>query len=673
MKRITYLSLCLLLISQMTFGQNVQLEQQVPRLIESHVTKGTQFKSINFFSISREMPYREDVNKEVGDAHLMYLNAKSMEEMQNAAPEGISMSLPSMFRENLNLILIKTDIYTEDFVVNSDIGPQDVKRGVHYRGIIEGNEHSIASISVFENELIGMVSIKDQGTIVIGKLQNDNPENVHIIYNDNNLKNAPTYGCHTPDDFGSFSEENIVPHNFATRASRCVSIYFEVDNDIYKAKGSSVTATENFVSGFFNQVSTLYNNEGINISLREVYIWTRKQQYRGTSASSALSKFQSNRASYFNEDLAGLVNFSVSGGIAAGFSGLCNSNRASSMCVSGIDNSYATVPTYSWTVDVVAHEFGHLHGSRHTHACVWNGNNTAIDGCYNVEGGCPTPGLPSGGGTIMSYCHLQSVGKNLSNGFHPQVSALMNSRVDAATCLPNCGPNSCNNGIQDGGEAGIDCGGTCGPCPKCDDNIKNGNEEGVDCGGDCPVPCPTSCDTPSGLFANGIKGDKVKLNWASVSGVNEYIAEIRAVGGSWQSFTSATNNVSLQGASRNVTYEWRVTSSCSGILSEPSVICSFVGGDRRSGDCGSALPENSIEVYIYPNPVNEKIIIEFYSPTKSDTEIHLRDMLGRTVKSVTLGKNFQTTEIVMSDIIPGIYILQLERDDIIHSKKIIKK
>lgn len=101
-----------------------------------------------------------------------------------------------------------------------------------------------------------------------------------------------------------------------------------------------------------------------------------------------------------------------------------------------IHNNYQSVPNYSWSVQVIAHEFGHLFGSRHTHACVWNGNNTAIDGCdpNGTEGGCPVPGIPSGGGTIMSYCHLQAVGINFILGFRPQPGNVIRNSVAGILC-----------------------------------------------------------------------------------------------------------------------------------------------------------------------------------------------------------------------------------------------
>src|SRR5678815_583155 len=82
-------------------------------------------------------------------------------------------------------------------------------------------------------------------------------------------------------------------------------------------------------------------------------------------------------------------------------------------------------------------------GSRHTHACVWNGNNTAIDGCgpsagYPYEGNCNNAPIPGNGGTIMSYCHLVPAGINFSNGFGPQPTNVILNNYNSATCLSAC-------------------------------------------------------------------------------------------------------------------------------------------------------------------------------------------------------------------------------------------
>ena len=111
---------------------------------------------------------------------------------------------------------------------------------------------------------------------------------------------------------------------------------------------------------------------------------------------------------------------------------------------SGIGSSYNDVPEYSWTIMVISHEIGHNIGSPHTHACVWNGDDTMIDGCgpeagYPQNPSCPVGPLPPSGGTVMSYCHLiGSTGIDLGEGFHPQVADLFEDEVDNASCLGPC-------------------------------------------------------------------------------------------------------------------------------------------------------------------------------------------------------------------------------------------
>lgn len=228
----------------------------------------------------------------------------------------------------------------------------------------------------------------------------------------------------------------------------CVRLYFETEYDIYQTRGS-VLSVENFVSAIFNQVATLYQNENIEVRISEIFIWVSPDPYTSADLNDLLEEFQNYRTS-FTGDLGQLLTFrpEVNGGIAASFDGLCNPSIADRLSAAMIYNTYNTVPTYSFTVQIITHEFGHLFGSRHTHACVWNGDNTAIDGCgscmenpdptiHNCNN-CPRPPIPTNGGTIMSYCHTQSVGINFNLGFGPQPGNVIRNSVASADCLCEC-------------------------------------------------------------------------------------------------------------------------------------------------------------------------------------------------------------------------------------------
>ena len=235
---------------------------------------------------------------------------------------------------------------------------------------------------------------------------------------------------------------SVPPHNAPAPAAinpHCASLWLEAEYDIFQKKGSLQAATD-YMLGVFNNVSTLYANDNINLQLAQLYIWTTEDPYNGSDPSSNLLSFQANRANSFTGTIAQLMTFrALGGGVAAGFSGICNTDRRSSMSVSSVYDDYSEVPTYSWAVEVSTHEAGHLLGSRHTHACVWNSNATAIDGCAGyVEGTCALPGLPPIGGTIMSYCHLASVGINFTQGFGPQPAQVIRSQVEAGSCLSGC-------------------------------------------------------------------------------------------------------------------------------------------------------------------------------------------------------------------------------------------
>ena len=432
------------------------------------------------------------------------------------APQSFRMKLPNLKnKESLELDLVQVDIFSSDFEVTrgSDGQAVDVNRGLHYRGVVKGDSRSVVAISIFKDEVMGIIS-NDDGNLVLGKLKGTNWSDEHVLYNDKDVLQDHHFECATEDDGIGYKPKDL-EYNNQKSPGDCIKLYIEADYDIFQDKGS-VSATSNYITGLMNEVITLYANESIVAVVSQLVVWDVVSPYSSTSSSGMLSDFQANLGT-FNGDLAQLFSYQASGGIAAGFSGICNPNPDNSMCFSSINSSYAVVPTYSWSVMVATHEFGHLWGSRHTHACVWNGNNTAIDGCYTTEGSCSSPPIPQNGGTIMSYCHLQSVGINFNNGFGPQPGNVIRNSVDNASCTTACGPPSCNDGIQNQDETGVDCGGTiCSPCPTCSDGIQNGEELGVDCGGPDCAPCPcTGQDVTLTIVLDNYPGE---TTWTITSG-----------------------------------------------------------------------------------------------------------------------------------------------------------
>ena len=359
----------------------------------------------------------------------------------------ITLTVPVKNKElQLELIEVPSSFYNYQLVTNNGEkyhANNDIK---HYRGIVKDDPHSIVAITFYGKEIMGLVAT-DEGNF---NLSFDKKLNKHLFYNDKNMKQKLDFECGTSAIHSKAYYPEILFRDSKLESSsnlKCVYFYFETEYDIYQTLGS-LESVESFITGIYNQVATLYQNENIETRISEINVWTSSDPYTSATTADLLSQFQSNRTD-INGDLGQLLTFrSIGGGRAAGFDGICNTNVAERLSVAMLYNSYLIVPNYSWSVQVVTHELGHLFGSRHTHACVWNGNNTAIDGCGACQespdpedatcDNCPRPSIPSGGGTIMSYCHLESVGINFNLGFGTQPGNVIRNNVENSNCLCEC-------------------------------------------------------------------------------------------------------------------------------------------------------------------------------------------------------------------------------------------
>ena len=373
----------------------------------------------------------------------LFLKGNGEKSIKENLSELIKMELPVGDNEFIEILLYEQDIFTQDaqFSQSNSVGEDfSLPALKFYRGIVVGEDHSLASITIGDNEVNGLISFGPD-TYVLGKVENSK-ENAHIWYKDSDILLDETFSCDAIES-GNHVEDTKPIAFGSSKTLRCVRVRVEIDTDLVNDFGSA-TAAANYTSALFNQVVTLFANDDIDIAISEIFAWTGSSPYSG-GLSNKLNQMSNNSP---GSDLTTLLTGSDIGGIAY-LSGLCSSTFGVS--VSGVFGFFNNIPTYSWDVNVTAHELGHNLSSPHTHACAWNGNNTPIDGCGAQAGfseGCTGP-IPSGGGTIMSYCHLLSTGVNFNLGFGPQPTTRMTNYVNSRSCLGNdcvpVEPEPCEN------------------------------------------------------------------------------------------------------------------------------------------------------------------------------------------------------------------------------------
>ncbi len=414
-------------------------------LVSQNHFQNHSFQQKNLFTIS-ESKFKF-VSAVLKKHDRIQINKTTLKEIATGKSSLISFSIP-FNNELLTLELVKVNLFSNDFKLVSKSSNETAlgyKPGIYYRGIINGDENSIASFSFFDNEMIGIISSETLGNITIAPFKSAEEKTTdYIVFADRDFISTHSVACATVDN-PAYAVELIknINSGASLRTVNCVRVYYEVDFDIYKLCGSDVASTANWITAVHNNVATIYSNDEINTALSEVYVWDVDDPYKSTTASEELFSFKEIRPQ-LNGDIGQLISIEPGnlGGVASDINGLCND--AENYAYSDVDFDYEDVPAYSWTVGVITHEFGHLLGSFHTHNCTWPGG--PIDDCgplagYPNEGDCGLGPDPVDGGTVMSYCHLTDFGINFSKGFGELPASAIRGAIDNSFCLSqDCAP-----------------------------------------------------------------------------------------------------------------------------------------------------------------------------------------------------------------------------------------
>ncbi|AWA30602.1 hypothetical protein HYN48_11160 [Flavobacterium magnum] len=428
-------TLLLLLTGFSVFSQTGKVAERILELDKQRVS----FTHYQPFTVNPN-PVSNEYEKTVDNAVIATLDQSVANKIFTENKDYITLDVPYN-NKIITLSLYKAEVLAEGFELRTSGAPevkQPVETGHFYRGIIKGDSHSLVSFNFFNGQMNGIISGREFRNLVVNRLNIKGNALDYIIYSDAKLKIDNSFTCAVDEKSAANSGE---PQQRSALSNRCVSVYFEIDYDMFLANGSDVAQTNVWMASAFNNVQTLYNNDGISVAIKSVYVWTTPDPYQGDASWQYLQQFHAQRP-VFNGDVGQLVGIdSGLGGVAAVIDGLCSDNNYS---YSDVYFDFNTVPVMSWTIEVITHELGHLLGSPHTHGCYWNGDFTAIDGCATTanpayaEGNCPVGEvpLPEVGGTIMSYCHLvDGVGINFANGFGPQPAARILQNVNNSGCL----------------------------------------------------------------------------------------------------------------------------------------------------------------------------------------------------------------------------------------------
>ncbi|NUO00115.1 MAG: hypothetical protein HUU01_05815, partial [Saprospiraceae bacterium] len=433
----------LLLLVAICLTGVVQAQSPLSRLVGQEKERGSRFERVELFQPPQNVKQSGRYSDIISAGYLLQPDEAAFQQVLENRPHTLRMELPF----GVSVLLVQTAPISDDFFVTAENSrPIPYTPGVYYRGIVEGDESSLVAISVFDDEVFGIINSGRTGTMVIGKL-GDVRNKEHVCYRSQDLLIHDNFECGTEEPDYSPEELrllNEMAESVGSRdASKCIRVYFECEYQLYVEKQSNTTTVTNFVTGLFNVVSTIYANENVTTIISQIFIWTSPDSYPTTSTSAALSAFRTARPNV-NGNLAHLLSRGApTGGGVAYLAGLCN---GWGYAYSYINSGYNNFPTYSWTVNVVTHEMGHNLNSPHTHNCsAWVGG--AIDGCGPAagytEGSCTPPPLPAQG-TIMSYCHLISgVGINPALGFGTQPGNRIRSYISNATCPAPCTPGGC--------------------------------------------------------------------------------------------------------------------------------------------------------------------------------------------------------------------------------------
>ncbi|MBU3699520.1 MAG: hypothetical protein FGM33_05840, partial [Candidatus Kapabacteria bacterium] len=350
---------------------------------------------------------------------------------------------------NLQISGTSFSLFTPEAVLieHSANGERHVELPKHglFHGTIDGLSGSSVFLAAFEHHVVGIIEVPEPDgrrrwlispdTVIAGR------PSTHVVY-------EVTQGVGTPrqcqsetlPDYQQRADSIMQMVSAWERAKgaegdapqdatqRTLQLALDCTQSFYRNLGSNLaTAATSAIAVIGADAMIFLRDANVVVRVPYLRVWTSTDPYPGDIGEKLgrVRDHWNDKMQHVNRSVTCLLSGEGGGGLAwVGV--LCGGYGYN---VSGVDGRVNfPAPGYQWDVDVTSHELGHNIGSSHTHNCGWN---PPIDSCWNAEGGC-YQGTRTRRGTIMSYCHLQSLGTELQ--FHPRVATLFNRVLANSPC-----------------------------------------------------------------------------------------------------------------------------------------------------------------------------------------------------------------------------------------------
>lgn len=377
---------------------------------------------------------------------------RSLADTLRQQPRAIALTIPWTKTTSRTLLLQPVKLLADDFQVRTADGRTIATPGTaFYRGYVQGDTSRRAALSIVDGQVRCLVTGQGE-TLIIGQGQEVRRRDEYWVGFERAMpRQEVAWECLTTPDMQIGKQRKPPADLRSTGQPQDVyefTVGFECDFALYENQGSDAEAVVGYVLDLMNEVNLAYEPAAIRLYVGAIVVWTEPDPFQSLSTRNILNDLLNDPRS-FGTDLVHFLSGRYMGGIAY-VNSACSS--LFNIAVSGSQGGTPSqLPNTSFTLNVVAHEFGHNFGAFHTHACFWTADDVQIDDCGNVwaegtdgvnpEGDdCFDPDNPiiPGQGTIMSYCHL--VGNSeLNFQFHPTVLDFFGAQLPGFSCASTTG------------------------------------------------------------------------------------------------------------------------------------------------------------------------------------------------------------------------------------------